>query len=103
MDLNKTIEVNNLIDIYGKFLTSKQLGIMIDYFKNDYSLTEIADNLKITKQAVKYSIGLSLDRLNEMEENLHLIKLKEELNKFLPNLDKDNQIVLSKIINKIGE
>lgn len=103
MELSKTIEINNLIDIYGKFLTEKQFNIMTDYFKNDYSLSEIADNLNITKQAVKYSIGLATERLRELDNNLHLIDIKSELNKFLLKVDGDLQNTLQDIINRIGE
>ena len=103
MELNKTIEVNNLIDMYGKFLTDKQLNIMTDYFKNDYSLSEIADNLNITKQAVKYALGLATNRLKEFDENLNLISIKGELNEFLLQLDGELKTNLQNIINKIGD
>ena len=103
MGLEKTLEVNNLIDMYGKFLTEKQLGIMNDYFKFDYSLSEIADNLNITKQAVKYSIGLSLDRLKEFDEKLSLLKIKDKLQEFLLTLDEDKKLDLQQIINMLGE
>ena len=101
--LDKTIEINNLIDLYGKFLTEKQLNIVNDYFKNDYSLSEIADNLNISKQAVKYSIDLAIDRLNEYENNLHLIVLKDRLNEFLLSLDDEKKKTLQEIINMLGE
>jgi len=101
--LEKTLEVNNLIDMYGKFLTEKQLSIMNDYFKFDYSLSEIADNLNITKQAVKYSIGLSLDRLKEFDEKLSLLKIKDKLQEFLLTLDEDKKSDLQQIINMLGE
>ena len=103
MELNKTIEINNLIDMYGKFLTDKQFNIMTDYFKNNYSLSEIADNLNITKQAVKYAIGLATDRLKELDDKLNLISIKSDLNEFLLKLDSRLQNDLQDIINKIGE
>lgn len=101
--LDKTIEINNLIDMYGSFLTDKQLRIMIDYFKNDYSLSEIADNLNISKQAVKYSIDLSMDRLTELDNNLHLTIIKNKLNEFLPSLDENQKIKLQEIIDMLGD
>ena len=103
MELNKTIEINNLIDMYGKFLTDKQLNIMVDYFKNDYSLSEIADYLNISKQAVKYSIGLATDRLREFEDKLKLVSLKSDLNEFLLKVDGQLKKELQDIINRIGE
>ena len=103
MELNKTIEVNNLIDMYGKFLTEKQFNIMVDYFKNDYSLSEIADNLNITKQAVKYAIGLATERLKEFDKKLNLLSIKSDLSEFLLKLDGQLKVELQDIINKLGE
>ena len=103
MKLTTTIEVNNLVDIYGKLLTEKQLKIINDYYKNDYSLSEIADNLNITKQAVKYSMDLAIERLKELDEKLHLVEMKEKLNEFLQQLDNTSQDDLQQIINMIGE
>jgi len=103
MSLEKTIEVNNLIDLYGKFLTKKQLNIVNDYFKYDCSLSEIADNLNITKQAVKYSINLSLEKLQEYDNLLHLGEIKEKLILLLPQTNEEVQYQLQSIINLLGE
>ena len=103
MSLEKTIEVNNLIDLYGKFLTEKQLNIVNDYFKCDCSLSEIADNLNITKQAVKYSINLALEKLQELDSLLHLREIKDKLTLLLPETDDEIQKKLQAIINLLGE
>ena len=103
MSLEKTIEVNNLIDLYGKFLTEKQLNIMNDYFKLDCSLSEIADNLNITKQAVKYSINLALEKLHELDKILRLSEIKEKLTLLSFELDETLQKKMQAIINLLGE
>ena len=42
-----------LLQIYGAMLTEKQYGLLDDYYNNDLSLSEIAENYDITRQAVR--------------------------------------------------
>ena len=50
------LKVSMLLEIYGKLLTEKQYNFLDDYYNNDFSLSEIAENYKITKQAVRDNI-----------------------------------------------
>ena len=43
--MEKHIEVSILWQIYGKLLTEKQYDVLNDYYNNDLSLSEIAENL----------------------------------------------------------
>ena len=103
MELSKTIEINNLIDIYGKFLTEKQLNIMIDYFKNDYSLSEIAENMAISRNAVWDSLQKACNALEEYESKLNLHKNAKLLDKYLVDLEPLTNESGKAIINKIKE
>ena len=49
--MEKNVKVSMLCQIYGKLLTQKQLEVLNDYYNNDLSLSEIAENNKITRQA----------------------------------------------------
>ena len=51
--MEKNVKVSILCQIYGKLLTKKQYEIITDYYDNDLSLSEIAENNKITRQAVR--------------------------------------------------
>ncbi len=45
-------EINELLDFYGGLLTDKQQKICHDYFREDYSYQEIAENNNISRTAV---------------------------------------------------
>lgn len=48
----KDLAIGALLDVYGVFLSDKQRVIMSHYFNDDLSLSEIAENENITRQAV---------------------------------------------------
>ena len=50
--MEKKVQIGMLCEIYGKLLTKKQYSILNDYANADLSLTEIAENNNITRQAV---------------------------------------------------
>ena len=50
INMEKKIEVSILCQIYGKLLTDKQYEFIDDYYNNDLSLSEIAENNNITRQ-----------------------------------------------------
>ena len=51
--MEKNVKISMLCEVYGKLLTEKQLTILEDYYNQDLSLSEIAENNKITRQAVR--------------------------------------------------
>lgn len=63
-----------LNQIYGKLLTQKQYEIIDDYYNNDLSLSEIAENNEITRQAVRDILKKGEKKLFEYEEKLMFMK-----------------------------
>ena len=55
-------------------LTKKQLSILQDYYDKDLSLSEIAQNQEITRQAVRDIIKKGENKLFELEEKLGIMK-----------------------------
>lgn len=72
--MEKNVEISMLCQMYGKLLTKKQLGILQDYYDKDLSLSEIAQNQKITRQAVRDIIKKGESKLFELEEKLEIMK-----------------------------
>lgn len=68
--MEEKIKLSILCGIYGNLLTEKQHQILDDYYNNDLSLSEIAENNDITRQAVKDMINKGKSKLVEYEEKL---------------------------------
>ena len=97
--LEKNVKVSMLCQIYGKMLTEKQYEVINDYYNNDLSLSEIAENHQITRQAVRDIIKKGENKLFEYEEKLGIMK---------KTLNQEQQIVkilseLTKIQNKFSD
>ncbi|WP_099320916.1 MULTISPECIES: YlxM family DNA-binding protein [unclassified Anaerococcus] len=77
--MEKIVKVAQLFDIYGSLLNDKQKDVINCYYNEDLSLQEIADNNNKSKQAISEMITRSVDKLFEFEDELSLLKKKEEL------------------------
>ncbi len=86
MSIENNLKIIKLIDIYGDLLTTKQLKIMKDYYFENLSLVEIAENLQISRQAVRDSISKSLKILDNYENVVGKIKSNENIITSLKNL-----------------
>ena len=72
--MEKNVKISILCDLYGKLLTQKQFDFLNDYYNNDLSLSEIAENNQITRQAVRDIIKKGEKKLFEYEEKLLFMK-----------------------------
>jgi predicted DNA-binding protein YlxM (UPF0122 family) len=72
--MEKNVKISMLCEIYGKLLTEKQLKILDDYYNQDLSLSEIAENEEITRQAVRDIIMKGENKLFDFEEKLKIMK-----------------------------
>lgn len=72
--MEKKVEISMLWQIYGKLLTDKQYEYIDYYYNEDLSLSEIAENDNITRQAVRDIIKKGERKLFEYEEKLLFMK-----------------------------
>ena len=100
--MEKNVKLSILCQLYGKLLTEKQYEFLNDYYNNDLSLSEIAENNGIARQAVRDNIKKGEKKLFEYEEKLLFMKRtlnqEKKIQKVLDELTKiqsdysDNQI-----------
>jgi uncharacterized protein len=90
--IEKTVELGFLFDFYGKLLSKRQYMVIELFYIYDLSLTEIGEEIDITRQGVYDTLKRSEQKLYKYEEKLGLIKkFKEKENnlKYILNISKD--------------
>lgn len=91
--MDKILEITLLYDFYGELLTQRQKEMFEMYYLDDLSLSEIGEQLGISRQAVRDSLKHSKQALNEYEDKLGLV------DKF--SKEKASVIKIREIINNI--
>ena len=86
--LNK-LDGNLLFDFYGCLLTKHQNDILNDYYNEDLSMAEIAQNCNVSKSAISDIIKRSIVQLQEYEDKLNLIKQTKSLDEIIDRMEKD--------------
>ena len=107
--VEKNVEISMLCQIYGKLLTEKQFEFINDYYNNDLSLSEIAENYNITRQAARDNIKKGERKLFEFEEKLNIMKktlqqeqkIAEILYKITKIKEKSSDKQVAHILNEI--
>ena len=72
--MDKNVEIALLLDFYGNMLTDRQREIMNLYYEDNLSLSEIAEELNISKQGVSDSLKRSEKVLYDTESKLKLME-----------------------------
>lgn len=77
--LDEIVNLSLLFDFYGDLLNDRKKQIFEDYYLNDLSLSEIAEELKISRQGVHDIVKRCSRELIEYETKLSLVKKFGEL------------------------
>lgn len=67
------LQLTLLYDFYGELLTEKQKQVYEMHYQNDLSLSEIGEELSISRQAVRDQLKRTEKILRDYEEKLQLI------------------------------
>lgn len=96
MDIEKNTYLIELFDQYANLLTRKQVLYLEYYLKYDLSLSEIAENINVSRSACFDLISRSVKKLNEYENKIKLVKNKKEIIENIKNnnISKDDIIKL---------
>ncbi|HIX59617.1 MAG TPA: YlxM family DNA-binding protein [Candidatus Blautia gallistercoris] len=72
--MERFVEQALLFDFYGELLTRRQQQVYTNVVLEDYSLSEVAEDLGISRQGVHDMIRRCNRTLEEYEEKLHLVE-----------------------------
>ena len=85
----KIIYYCTLLELYGELLTDKQYSAIDKYYNMDLSLSEIAQEDKITRQAVRDNIKKAEEKLEFFESKLKLYKNFKKEDNIVSKLEKN--------------
>ncbi len=74
MTIDQRETIIELYDTYGSLLTDKQRSYFEDYYFADLSISEIADNYRISRNAVFDQLKRVVQNLEEYEKKLHYVE-----------------------------
>ena len=80
------IDLNLLLDFYGPLLSESQRKALELYYGDDMTLTEIAAELEISRQAAQQNIKKGKAELGRLEEGLGLCDRLSQLRKYVAEL-----------------
>lgn len=85
------IYITNLYDIYGELLTQKQKEYFEDYYFDNLTLQEIAENNDVSRNAVHKQIKETEEKLNHFENILKIYEKNKKIEKLCDKIDEDTK------------
>ena len=105
--MEKFVEQTLLYDFYGELLTARQQQVYESVVLEDYSLSEVAEDLGISRQGVHDMIKRCNHTLEEYESRLHLVEkflcIRKQVQKIKELAVGYNAGEITEISNKILE
>ncbi len=72
--MENIVRIGILFDFYGKLLSDRQYDAIELYYIHDLSLSEIGEELDISRQSVYETLKRGEEKLIDYEENLRLVR-----------------------------
>lgn len=105
--MEKFVEQTLLYEFYGELLTERQQQVYESVVLEDYSLSEVAEDLGISRQGVHDMIKRCNHTLEEYESRLHLVEkflcIRKQVQKIKELAVGYNAGEITEISNKILE
>ncbi|ERL05205.1 helix-turn-helix protein [Mitsuokella sp. oral taxon 131 str. W9106] len=106
--MNQFLHLSALFDLYGSLLTGRQQDCLRMHLYEDFSLSEIAETLGISRQAVYDNIHRSTDAMESYEKKMRLaaryqkerLRLNEIYEAVLAMRDTENAEVIDAILSR---
>ncbi len=113
--MDKVYETSLLLDFYGQLLTIRQYEILDLHYNNDYTLSEIAEQLNISRQGVYDNEKRGRALLINYENKLGLLnkfslqkQKAEQVQKLFENIDmtelgQQNKTIVERVKRELEE
>ena len=89
--MDKMIYLSNLYEIYKGLFTDKQRLYFENYYYNNLSLAEIAENEDVSRNAVHSQLKIVEERLIELESILEIASKREKVLKYVQDKLNDKE------------
>lgn len=86
--MDELVYYNDLYDLYKNLLTEKQQEYFEEYYFNNLSLSEMAENYNVSRNAISKQLNVIKEKLDDYEKKLELYKK----NKKISELDMDEKL-----------
>ena len=84
--LEKRMYIARLYDIYGSVLTEKQRKVYEMHELDDLSLSEISNELSVSRQGISDQLQRARDRLLDMERSIGMVHKVDEFKERLSSI-----------------
>lgn len=85
--MEEVLYFNELYDLYSGLLTDKQREYFEDYYFNNLSFSEMAENYDVSRNAIFKQIHIVTDKLEEYESILKLHEKRKKLENIIESID----------------
>ncbi|MGN9164048.1 YlxM family DNA-binding protein [Tissierellaceae bacterium HCP3S3_D8] len=96
--VEKLVQIGILFDFYGKLLSKRQYSIVELFYLQDLSLSEIGEELNITRQGVYDTLKRAEENLYRYEDTLGLAAKFNENHKIIKDILKASRDIKKSII-----
>lgn len=72
--LDKSIHLMRLYDLYQELLTDKQKTYFESYYFDDFSISEISENMNVSRNAVHDQLKRTIKKMHDFEEKLAIFE-----------------------------
>lgn len=101
--IEDTIRLNALYDYYKDLLTDKQKDYFEAFYFENMSLSEIAENYSVSRNAVYSQLNLTIDAIEKYESKLHLLENDKKRSVLYERIKKMDYEDVNKVIQELEE
>ena len=88
--MEDVVYYNELYDLYGELLTDKQRKYFEDYYFDNLSFSEMAEDYDVSRNAAFKQVHIVMDKLDELEKKLHLLYKKKKIISIIDSTNDEN-------------